>query len=320
MLPYHGTMLAPMRTLTQGPFWEILNHYGPPDAYVSEFVRVHENFTIDEGWIEESLLSAGSCPLWIQLMGNDESALARNVELLQRYPIEGIDLNVGCPAPKIFKKQAGGGLLKDLTLLNRLVRTLRQCCQRPLSVKIRLGFDGTDAFDQVLDILRENMVDLVTIHDRTVQDRYSGAVRYEFIQHAAEKMPMPVVANGDIDSLECIRRVLDFTHCHGIMIGRGAVRNPWIFAQWRNLISNKSVFQPCFQDIFAYLQDLYRVFNLQSTPIALGRMKQFCCYIFTGSEHRAFLKQILTCDKIVDFWFLCEKRLIQGDCTQKLWY
>ena len=312
-------MLAPMRSLTQGPLWMILNAYGAPDAYVSEFVRVHENFTLDPQWVEKSLMYAAACPLWIQLMGNDAKALARNVKILQQFPIAGIDFNVGCPAPKIFKKQAGGGLLRNLTLLNDLVCSLRQSCQKPLSVKIRLGFDNTDVFEKVLDILSVNGVDLITIHARTVQEGYTGTVRYEFIKRAVQSTRMPIVANGSINSLAQVRRVLYFTDCHGVMLGRAAVRNPWIFAQWRNTVLGKSTPCPCYQDVFAYLQKIYESFKLCELPMHLGRMKQFCCYICPGIDpQNLFLKQVLSCEREVDFWFLCEKWLLKNECGKKL--
>ena len=90
IFPQHGLALAPMRALTQSPFWIILNKYGAPDAFFSEFVRVHENYIIDETWIEESLKFAQGCPLWIQLMGNNADALAKSVRVIEKYPVAGI--------------------------------------------------------------------------------------------------------------------------------------------------------------------------------------------------------------------------------------
>ncbi len=308
-------VLAPMRALTQPPFWQILNTYGPPDAFFSEFVRVHENYVIDPSWIETSLQAAGATPLWVQLMGNDISALAKSVNVLERYPIAGIDFNVGCPVPKIFKKQAGGGLLKDLALLRDLVFGLRDVCQKPLSVKFRIGFDATDHFDEILDILIEAGVDVVTLHARTVMDLYKAPPRYEFVKKAVERCPFPVFANGSIDSLEDILRVFKLTRCAGVMLGRCVLRNPWIFEQWRCLCKHQPVKFPTWKDVYCYFQDLFYSFALDKKPetAALGCLKRFANYIGLGVDADGiFLSQMRLSKTLGEFWKCCDRFFLKN--------
>ncbi|MDR1255251.1 MAG: tRNA-dihydrouridine synthase family protein [Puniceicoccales bacterium] len=309
--PQGGIALAPMRHLTQGPFWQILNRYGAPDAYVSEFVRVHKDFTLNPHQIEDNLAYADKCPLWIQLMGNDPDALLRNAEILQKYPIAGIDFNVGCPVPKIYKKQAGGGLLKDLPLLKTLISSLRAGCSRPLSVKMRIGFEHTENFEKILDILHEAQVDFITIHARTVKDRYGGQIRYDFIQRAVEKLPIPIIANGDINTLDDIKHVLSFSRCWGIMLGRAAIRNPWIFSQWRSQNKGQSIDYPRYKHVFEYLQTIDKTFGENGNSNKLGLLKNFCQYIGPAIDGD-FLSQILRSSRELEFWERCEQGLLKG--------
>ena len=315
IFPHYGLALAPMRALTQSPFWRILNKYGAPDAYFSEFVRVHENYVIDEKWIEGALSAAQDCPLWIQLMGNDTEALAKSVRVIEKYPVAGIDFNVGCPVPKIFKKQAGGGLLRDLPLIRTLLLSLREnCTTKPLSVKFRLGFDSTEHFSEILEILSEAHIDLATLHARTVTDLYKAKPRYEFIQQAVRCCKFPVLGNGSIDSLKDIEHVLRSTGCYGVMLGRVAIRNPWIFSQWHQKCQNLPIVYPTFEDVYHYIKAIYESFGLfeKSELTALGCLKRFVNYIGLAIDDKGeFLKKIRITHTLSEFWNVCKCFLLQ---------
>ncbi len=317
-IPEHGAVLAPMRALTQPPFWRILNQYGPPDAYFSEFVRVHENYVIEPPWIEEALQAAGSVPLWIQLMGNSLKALTASIRVLKRYPIVGLDFNVGCPVPKIYKKQTGGGLLKDLSLLKTLLAGLRELWTKPLCVKFRIGFNSTEDFDKILDLLIESHIDLATLHARTVSDLYKGQPRYEYVTQAAHRCPFPVLANGSIESVESIERVIQQTHCWGVMLGRSAFRNPWIFSQWKSFKANQTFTLPTLMDVYQYLQDLFLAFQLdKKTEItALGCMKRFTNFVGLSIDASGtFLEKMRTAPTLKTFWSVCKRHLLQQPNT-----
>lgn len=321
LFPKYGVALAPMRALTQSPFWTILSKYGMPDAYFSEFVRVHENYVIDERWIEASLEAAQGCPLWIQLMGNDTEALAKSVRVIEKYPVAGIDFNVGCPVPKIFKKQAGGGLLRDLPLLRILLLSLREnCATKPLSVKFRLGFDSTEHFSEILEVLSEARIDLATLHARTVTDLYKTKPRYEFIQQAVKHCKFPVLGNGSIDALKDIDRVFQLTGCYGVMLGRVAIRNPWIFAQWHQKCQSLPIVYPTFEDVYHYIESIYEAFGLfeKSELAALGCLKRFVNYIGLAIDDKGeFLKNVRIAQSLKDFWNTCKSFLC--DVPQKIY-
>ncbi len=313
IFPQKGTALAPMRALTQAPFWRLLNSYGAPDAYFSEFVRVHERYVIEKTWIEEALSAVEGRPLWVQLMGNDLNALEASICILEQYPIAGIDFNMGCPVPKIFKKQAGGGLLRDLPFLRSLLLGLRQICTKPLSVKFRIGFDSEKDFETILNILVEAQVDLATLHARTVSDLYKGQARHVFTQKAVQCCPFPILANGDMHSVPVMENVLTSTHCHGLMIGRGALINPWIFKQWYQFQNDLPIQYPLFSDVFGYLEDLYRVFglNVKKELTALGILKRFANYVGLAIDFKGvFLRAMRRSNTLKDFWKCCASCLL----------
>ena len=317
-IPERGTILAPMRSLTQAPLWAILQEYGAPDLVVSEFVRIHENFFIDEKWLEECLRAAGNILLCIQLMGHDIDALAKNIEILQKYPLAGIDFNVGCPMPKIYKKSVGGGLLRDLPTLKVLLKQLRACCSLPLSVKTRLGFADTHHFEELLDVLNEANLDWITIHARTVKELYQGTPHYEYLKVAAQKIRCPVIANGNIDNLDTIKNLLKDSQCFGVMIGRAALSNPWIFQQWRAYTNNLPMPIVTYADLFAYLKKIEERFCLPQThPItALGCLKRFSKYL-AESVNQQWLHESNRTTTIKDFWMVAEKYLLKGEASQK---
>ena len=316
LFPKYGVALAPMRALTQSPFWKILSRYGVPDAYFSEFVRVHENYVIGEKWIEDALNAAQGCPLWIQLMGNNVDALAKSVHVIEKYPVAGIDFNVGCPVPKIFKKQAGGGLLRDLPLLRTLLLSLREnCTSKPLSVKFRLGFDSTEHFSEILEILSEAHIDLATLHARTVTDLYRAQPRYAYIRYAVKQCKFPILGNGSIDSLKDIEYVFQSTGCYGIMLGRVAIRNPWIFSQWHQKCKNLPISFPTFEDVYHYIEAIYESFRLfeKSELTALGCLKRFVNYIGLAIDNKGeFLKNIRITHTLSEFWNVCKCFLLQA--------
>lgn len=321
VFPKNGVALAPMRALSQPPFWRILNRYGAPDAYFSEFVRVHEHYFIEAQWVEQALEAAEGRPIWIQLMGNDVQALAANIRILMDYPIAGIDFNVGCPVPKIYKKQAGGGLLRDLPLLRTLLLQIRAVCEKPLSVKFRIGFQSTEDFPRILDILNEARIDIATLHARTVADLYKKPPQYAFITQAVQCCDFPILANGNLDSIEKMQQVLAQTQCHGLMVGRAALRNPWIFAQWQRVRQGQPIIPPTFAQVYRYLEDIYQAFRFEKLPelTALGGMKRFTNYLGTAIDASgSFLQEIRRTSSLRQFWETCRQALLPSP-TQPYW-
>ena len=142
------------------------------------------------------------------MIGNDIAALVRTARELQQHPVAAIDLNLGCPVPIVYRKCAGGGLLRDPERIDQILGALREAIEIPFTVKTRIGFDDAEVFDELLPIFARNAVDLVTVHARTVKEMYRSAPRYEFIARAVDALPCPVLANGNIYSADKADEVL----------------------------------------------------------------------------------------------------------------
>jgi tRNA-dihydrouridine synthase len=192
-----------------------------------------------------------------QLIGNDIAALVRTARQLEELPVAGIDLNLGCPAPVVYRKCAGGGLLRELPRIDAILGALRESVRVKLSVKTRVGFDSPDGFEELIGVLARHRLDLVTVHGRTVAEGYRSRVRYDLIGAAARALRCPVLANGNVHSAAQAYAVLAETGVRGLMIGRGAIRNPWLFEQIRQHGKGEAPRLPTGRDVLGYAQALY---------------------------------------------------------------
>jgi tRNA-dihydrouridine synthase B len=227
--------LAPMQDVTDLPFWRLMARYGGADVYYTEYFRVHATSQLEKYILRSIQENPTGKPVIAQMIGNDVDALVRTARELQQLPIVAVDLNLGCPAPVVYRKCAGGGLLREPKRVDAILGALRDAIQPPcrFTVKTRLGFDSPDIFDELLPIFARHRLDLLTVHGRTVAEMYRTTVHYEFIARAVEAMPCSVLANGNVYSARKAQDILDVTGAAGLMIGRGAIRNPWLFEQIR---------------------------------------------------------------------------------------
>src|SRR5438445_4156103 len=215
--------LAPMQDVTDLPFWKLMGGYGGADVYFTEYFRVHATSHL-EHWILKSITkNPTGRPVVAQMIGNDVASLVRTAQELQQYPIVAVDLNLGCPAPVVYKKCAGGGLLRDPGKVDTILGALRDVVEIKFTVKTRLGFDTPEVFERLLPIFAKHSLDVLTLRGRTVAEMYRSEVHYDFIARAVEAMPCPVLANGNIYSAEKGYEVLRSTKAAVLIISRGAI-------------------------------------------------------------------------------------------------
>ncbi len=275
-----------MQDVTDLPFMRVMGAYGAPDYFFTEFLRVHATSQL-ESHIVDSITDHGTGrPVFAQLIGEDIEHMVRTVKLLEALPVAGIDLNLGCPAPKIYKKNVGGGLLRDPGKIDALLEAMRESCNFLFTVKMRIGFEDTRHFDAVIDSVNRHRVDLLSVHGRTVKEMYRSEVHYDWIQRAREQSQCSVLANGNIATAEESKRVLTKTGCAGVMIGRGAIRNPWIFRQIREQARGEPLFAPTLRDVHAYIHHLWTATYPKDRPEHLhtNRMKKYLAFIGQGVD------------------------------------
>jgi len=304
--------LAPMQDVTDRPFWALMARYGGPDVYFTEYFRVHTTSNLEAPILRSITENPTGRPAIAQMIGNDIPALVRTAKELQQYPIVAVDLNLGCPAPIVYKKCAGGGLLREPRRVDAILGALRDAIGVKLTVKTRLGFDDPAVFEELLPIFARHSLDLLTVHGRTVAEMYRSEVHYDFIARAVSAMPCPVLANGNVHSADKAAEVLQLTGARGLMIGRGAIRNPWLFRQIRERQRGEPPFTPCGHDVLAYAQALYET----TSPTAcresaqVQKMKKYMNFLGLGVDAAGeFLHHIRRVTTQAEFFRVCREFL-----------
>jgi tRNA-dihydrouridine synthase B len=309
--------LAPMQDITDLPFWRFIARYGGPDVYYTEYFRVHPTSHLERDILRSITENPTGRPVIAQMIGNDIPSLLRTAAELQRYEIAGVDLNLGCPAPVVYRKCAGGGLLREPERVDAILAALRAAISNvKFTVKTRLGFDSPASFDTLLAIFEKHRPDLLTVHGRTVREMYRPVVHYDLIERAVKALPFPVLANGNVDSPESALRVLQGTGARGLMIGRGAIRNPWVFAQIRQMVRGLPIFRPRAADLLQYIGELYEAVKPPNLRIDahVQKMKKYMNFIGVGIDPEgSFLHEIRRVTTEADFFATCERYLGHND-------
>lgn len=302
--------LAPMQDVTDLPFWRLMAGYGGPDVYYTEYFRVTQGYTPERTILRSITENPTGRPAIAQIIGNDEEWMARTASRLEGHPVVAIDLNLGCPAPVVYRKCAGGGLLREPSRVSSLLKSVRGAVQSAFTVKTRIGFGDPGEFGALLDVFASSGIDLLTVHGRTVLEGYGPVVHYNEIARAVERLSVPVLANGNVACAATAARILQVTGARGLMIGRAAIRNPWIFRQIRDHLAGRETFRPCGRDLLAYVRALYEGTCTPEAPerAQVQKMKKYMNFI--GEDVGAdFLHAIRRCESRAAFFEICERHL-----------
>lgn len=306
-----------MQDVTDLPFLRTIASFGGADVYVTEYFRVHIHSRLDPYILRSITENPTERPVIAQMIGQDATELARTVADLKDHPIAGVDLNLGCPAPVVYRKNAGGGLLRNPAQVHEILGRLREACEEtPFTVKTRVGFESDGEFDRLLEIFQKHEIDLLTIHGRTVKERYQTPVHDDRVAQAVRSLSCPVIANGNVVNCQTGLSYLKSTGSAGLMIGRGAIRNPWIFEQLRCATSNREIPKVTGRMILEYIAKLYDETAREIPGFIEDRhvqkMKKYLIYISQG-HHADFEHQIRRVKNKNDFFATCATFLDHGD-------
>jgi len=233
--------LAPLAGFTDLPFRAVVKKFGV-DLTVSEMISSNALANKSKKTTRMLQKSPLENPYSIQIAGSNPEIIKRALDIINKQDgVEIVDLNCGCPAPKVFNNLQGSALLGDLDKLAKAIETIKAYSNKPYtSVKMRLGINEKNHIEIAKTIERAG-ADFIAVHGRTKAGRYKAPVDYDAIKEVKEAVSIPVIANGDITSPAKAKWVLEYTGCDGVMIGRGAVGKPWIFAQIKRGIDTPSV-------------------------------------------------------------------------------
>ncbi len=313
-LPTHrpALVLAPMQDVTDLPFMRVLAKRSLPDWFVTEYFRVHPDSRLNTYILRSISENQTGRPIFAQLIGNNLAELTRTARELEHYPIAGIDLNLGCPAPVVYRKNAGGGLLRQPCQVDSILGALRDAVSSRFTVKTRLGFHSPDEFPALLEIFRKHGIDGLTIHGRTVADRYQTPVHPDPVRQAVEIMHCPVIANGNIVDTSTASAYHFKTKAAGLMIGRGAIRNPWLFDQIKAVFENTPAPRPTHRDLLEYVHELSDELAREHPNfhplLHIQRMKKTLIYICDGiaPDFEHAIRRMKTKD---EFYHICSMYL-----------
>ncbi|MBE9216226.1 tRNA-dihydrouridine synthase family protein [Plectonema cf. radiosum LEGE 06105] len=315
------TALAPMQDVTNLWFMQVIAQYGSPDYFFTEYFRVTDTSRLNRKILAAITENDTSRPVFAQMIGESIPDLVRTARELCCYNIAGIDLNMGCPAPRIYRKNVGGGLLREPEKVDRILAELRQTVNdRPLTVKMRVGFENTDNFYEILDTINRHNIDLLSLHGRTVKDMYHGAVKYDLIASAVRRVDCPVLANGNINSATTALEVLSQTGAAGVMVGRWAIANPWIFNQIRQALRSELIAPVSLLEVRKYIDRLRQTPYSASMPMRsrLGHLKMFLNYIaLLVDSDGHFLRLMRHTQTEVELLNLCD-RVFLADSKENL--
>lgn len=226
----NNIILAPMAGITDLPFRKICKKYGNPGLVCNEMVSSKAIYYNDEKTLK-MLSTDEEKPISMQIFGNEPEVMGIAAEFVCKYA-DIIDINFGCPAPKVVKNGDGSKLLLNPELIGDIIKNVVQKSSKPVTVKIRKGWDSNNivAVD-VAKIAEKAGAKAIIVHGRTREEYYSGKADWDIIKKVKDSVGIPVIGNGDIKSEEDAREIFEKTNVDGIMIGRAALGNPWIFKQ-----------------------------------------------------------------------------------------
>ena len=274
-----AVLLAPMEGVTNLTFRRMIRRIGGVGLTATEFVAsrgIVEHIQRDE---EMAAFDPDEHPVSVQIYGRDPQAMGEAARILTQLGPDIIDINMGCPSKKVCARSGGSALMRDPALAIEIVRAVRQGTDRPVTVKMRSGFSAEERnAPELAYACQEEGAEMVTIHWRTRADRYGGDRDVGKIAETVDRLTIPVIANGDIVDIPSARRMLEETGCDGLMVGRGAMRNPWLIRQLGQWMKGETVESPSLEErrqvLLAFIEETEASFR---TPkAALGRIKGLC--------------------------------------------
>ena len=284
---YPNVYLAPMSGVTDISFRRLISRLsgGRTGLLVSEFISVEGLTRENPKSMKQMAFTEEERPFSIQIFGGEPGRMGWGAKIAEESGADFVEINCGCPAPKVVSKGGGSGLLRDLPNLAAIVRSVKASVSIPVTVKVRVGWsDDLITLFETQKIIEGEGASALVIHGRTRAQGYKGFANWDLITEAKARATIPVIGNGDILRVEQILHRLETSGVDGVAVGRGALHNPWIFAQIADVYEGKDPMQPGREDylgLFGQYYDLLRE-EIDIELRALGKLKQMAARAMKG--------------------------------------
>lgn len=285
--------LAPMAGVTDYAFRVIAKEFGAGVVY-SEFVSAHGIIRKNEKTLNMIKFSEFERPIGIQIFGDTPEVMESAARLVyEKFKPDLIDINYGCPVPKVTKKGAGSAALKDLCLMEDITEAVVKAVDIPVTVKMRAGWNSENIVSTKAGINLEKIgIKAITLHPRTTVQMYKGHANWDLIKELKDSVNIPVIGNGDIKSIEDINKMFTQTNCDGIMIGRAALGNPWFFTQIKKYINNEDFNEISLEERLQICQKhLELLVEIHGEVVGSNNMKKHFAWYFKGFKGASFLRK-----------------------------
>ena len=285
--------LAPMAGVTDYAFRVIAKEFGAGVVY-SEFVSAHGIIRKNEKTLNMIKFSEFERPIGIQIFGDTPEVMESAARLVyEKFKPDLIDINYGCPVPKVTKKGAGSAALKDLCLMEDITEAVVKAVDIPVTVKMRAGWNSENIVSTKAGINLEKIgIKAITLHPRTTVQMYKGHANWDLIKELKDSVNIPVIGNGDIKSIDDINKMFTQTNCDGIMIGRAALGNPWFFTQIKKYINNEDFNEISLAERLQICQKhLELLVEIHGEVVGSNNMKKHFAWYFKGFKGASFLRK-----------------------------
>ena len=306
--------LAPMAGYTESPFRQLVKEIEPSVVLISELTSVegikHGN---DKTRNMISFAPSESPYYGVQLFGNDTQSFIEAAKVVEDMNADFIDLNFGCPSPKIINSGNGSALLRDLEASTKMIEALVQSTKLPVTVKMRLGFYNDEETIKAAQMFESAGIQALAIHGRTTTQKFEGTANWEKIYQVKKALSIPVIGNGDIDSAEKAKEYIK--NLDGIMIGRAAIRNPWIFKQCRQIFNNKQVedLPPIKDQLDLFYRHARLATEMKGERYAMIELRKHFAHIIRGISNAAqFRERLIRIEKLDELKIIFDEILAKN--------